>query len=71
MDAATDRNVDVDVQVDSKLPDLGEAVIEQLTEAISRLLDKCTDGARLVLASTSKELIVSVVVPWLHSSARR
>ena len=61
VDAATDRNVDVDVQVDSKLPDLGEAVIEQLTEAISRLLDKCTDGARLVLASTSKELIVSVV----------
>ena len=61
VDAATDRNVDVDVQVHSKLPDLGEAVIEQLTEAISHLLDKCTDGARLVLTSTSEELIVSVV----------
>jgi hypothetical protein len=61
VDAASDRNVDVDVQVDSKLPDLGEAVIEQLAEAISRLLGKCTDGARLVLTSTSKELIVSVV----------
>jgi hypothetical protein len=61
VDAATDRNVDVDVQVQSKLPDLGEAVIEQLTEAISHLLDNCSDGARLVLTSTSKELIVSVV----------
>jgi hypothetical protein len=61
VDAATDRNVDVDVQVHSKLPDLGEAVIEQLTEALSHLLDNCTDGARLVLTSTSEELIVSVV----------
>ena len=45
----------------AKLPDLGQADVEQLTEAISRLLDKCTVGARLVLTTTSKELIVSVV----------
>ena len=44
-----------------KLPDLGQADIEQLTEAISHLLDKCTVGARLVLTTASKELIVSVV----------
>jgi hypothetical protein len=61
VDAATDRNVEVDVQVHSKLPDLGQADIEQLTEAISHLLDKCTVGARLVLTTASKEFIVSVV----------
>jgi hypothetical protein len=61
VDAATNRNVEVDVQVHSKLPDLGQADIEQLAEAISHLLDKCTVGARLVLTTASKELIVSVV----------
>jgi hypothetical protein len=61
VDAATNRNVEVDVQVQSKLPDLGQADIEQLAEAISHLLDKCTVGARLVLTTASKELIVSVV----------
>jgi hypothetical protein len=61
VDAATNRNVDVDVQVPSKLPDLREADIEKLTEAISHLLDKCTVGARLVLTTARKELIVSIV----------
>jgi signal transduction histidine kinase len=61
VDAATNRNVEVDVQVHSKLPDLGQADIEQLTEAISHILDKCKVGARLVLTTASKELIVSVV----------
>ncbi len=40
---------------------LRETDIEQLTEPISHILDKCTVGARLVLTSTSKELMVSVV----------
>lgn len=61
VDAATSRNVEVDVQVRSKLPDLAQADIEQLTEAISRTLDKCTVGARIVLTNTSNELIASVV----------
>jgi hypothetical protein len=61
VDAATNRNVEVDVQVHSKLPDIGQADTEQLTEAISHILDKCAVGARLVLTSTSEELIVSVV----------
>jgi hypothetical protein len=61
VDAAAKRNVEVDVHVQSKLPDLSEADVEQLSEAISHLLDKCVVGARLVLTSTSTELIVSLV----------
>ena len=61
VDAAAKRNVEVDVQVQSKLPDLSEADVEQLSEVISHLLDQCVVGARLVLTSTSTEFIVSLV----------
>jgi hypothetical protein len=61
VDAAAKRNVEVDVRVQSKLPDLSVADVVQLSEVISHLLDKCVVGARLVLTSTSTELIVSLV----------
>jgi len=59
--AAVNRNVNVDVHVQSELPELAEADAEQLIEAISRLMRECTAAVRIVLTTMDNELIVSVV----------
>ena len=61
VNAAAKRNVDVDVHVQSEPPELPEADVEQLTEVISHMLDRCTTSVRLVLTTMGNEFVVSVV----------
>jgi hypothetical protein len=61
VNAAAKRNVDVDVHVQSEPPELPEADVEQLSEVISHMLEKCTAAVRLVLTTIGDEFIISVV----------
>jgi hypothetical protein len=61
LDAATHRDVDVTVHVQSGLPTLGEDDVEQLVKDISRILGNCTESLRVVLSCISNEFMVSIV----------
>ncbi len=61
LDTAAHRDVDVTVHVQSGLPTLSEADVEQLVIYISRILGNCTESLRVVLSYIGNEFVVSIV----------